>query len=138
MVHDYAATGLSLRAHPLQLLRSTLAPMRLRTAAEMHDYPSGRLARACGLVTVRQQPQTAHGVVFVSLEDETGTVNVVVWKAVKAQFRDALYHARLLAVYGVWQRDDATGGNVRHLVARRLVDLSHLLGNLATQSRDFH
>ena len=138
VVHDYAATGLTLRAHPLQLLRSTLEPMRVRTAAQMHEYPSGRLVRACGLVTVRQQPQTAHGVVFVSLEDETGSVNVVIWKTVKTQFRDVLYHARLLAVYGIWQRDDATGGNVRHLVARRLVDLSHLLGSLTTQSRDFH
>ena len=138
MVHDYAATGLSLRAHPLQLLRSQLTPMRLLSAAQMQDYPSGRLARACGLVTVRQQPQTAHGVVFVSLEDETGSVNVVVWKAVKMQFRDALYHARLLAVYGIWQRDDSSGGNVRHLVARRLVDMTHLLGNLTTHSRDFH
>ena len=138
VVLDYAATGLTLRAHPLQLLRSQLAPRKLLTAAQMRDYPSGRLVRACGLVTVRQQPQTANGVVFVSLEDETGSVNVIVWKAVKTEFRDALYQARLLAVYGIWQRDDASGGEVRHVVARRLVDLTHLLGDLSVTSRDFH
>ena len=138
VVLDYAATGLTLRAHPLQLLRSQLASRKLLTAAQMRDFPSGRLVRACGLVTVRQQPHTAHGVVFVSLEDETGTVNVIVWKAVKTQFRDALYQARLLAVYGIWQRDDASGGEVRHVVARRLVDLTPLLGDLTLASRDFH
>jgi error-prone DNA polymerase len=87
---------------------------------------------------MRQQPQTAKGVVFVTLEDETGWVNVIVWKAVKEQFRQALHHARLLAVYGVWQRDEASGGDVRHVVAKRLVDLTSLLGSLATTSRDFH
>jgi error-prone DNA polymerase len=61
-----------------------------------------------------------------------------VWKAVKAQFRDVVYQARLMAVYGVWQRDEASGGEVRHVVAKRLVDMTHLLGELATTSRDFH
>ena len=138
VVRDYAATGLTLRAHPLQLLRPQLQPRRLLTAAQTRDYPSGRLVRVCGLVTMRQQPQTAKGVIFVTLEDESGSVNVIVWKAVKQQFRDALYRARLLAVYGIWQRDDASGGNVRHVVARRLVDLSDLLGDLSVNSRDFH
>jgi error-prone DNA polymerase len=83
---------------------------------------------------MRQQPQTAKGVVFVTLEDETGSVNVIVWKAVKEQFREVLYRARLMAVFGVWQRE----GEVRHVVAKRLVDLTYLLGNLSTVSRDFH
>jgi error-prone DNA polymerase len=76
--------------------------------------------------------------VFVTLEDETGSVNIIVWKAVKEQFRDAVYRARLMAVYGVWQRDEATGGQVRHVIAKRVVDMTHLLGELATTSRDFH
>ena len=97
-----------------------------------------RLVRTCGIVTLRQQPQTAAGVVFVTLEDESGSVNVIVWKTVKARFRDALYRARLLAVYGVWQRDDDSGGEVRHVVASRLVDMTHLLGDIAIGSRDFH
>ena len=111
---------------------------RRLTAAQMRDYPTGRLVRACGIVTARQQPQTAKGVVFVTLEDETGSVNVIVWRSTKEQFRDVVYRARLMAVYGVWQRDDESGGDVRHVVAKRLEDLTPLLGDLATTSRDFH
>ena len=136
VVFDYAAVGLSLRSHPMALLRGQLTPKRLLTAEQMRDYPSGRLVRACGIVTMRQQPQTAKGVVFVTLEDETGSVNVIVWKAVKEQFREVLYRARLMAVFGVWQKD--SGGEVRHVVAKRLVDLTPLLGELSTVSRDFH
>jgi error-prone DNA polymerase len=135
---DYASIGLTLRSHPLQILRGVLSKMKLLTAAQMAHYPSGRLVRACGIVTMRQQPGTAKGVVFVTLEDETGSVNVIVWKAVKERFRQELYRARLMAVYGVWQRDEATGGRVRHVIAKRLVDMTHLLGELATTSRDFH
>jgi error-prone DNA polymerase len=136
VVFDYAAVGLSLRRHPLALLRAQLAPQRLLTAEQMRHFPSGRLVRACGIVTMRQQPQTAKGVVFVTLEDESGSVNVIVWKAVKEQFREVLYRARLMAVFGIWQKD--AGGEVRHVVAKRLVDLTPLLGGLSTVSRDFH
>lgn len=135
---DYAAVGLTLRSHPLQLLREVLSKQKLLTAAQMRDYPSGRLVRACGIVTARQQPQTAKGVVFVTLEDETGSVNVIVWRSVKEQFRHVVYQSRLMAVYGVWQRDDESGGQVRHVVAKRVVDMTHLLGDLETSSRDFH
>ena len=135
---DYAAVGLTLRSHPLLLLRGQLSKMKLLTAAQMRDYPNGRLVRACGIVTMRQRPQTAKGVIFITLEDETGSVNVIVWKSVREQFRHAVYQARLMAVYGIWQRDEASGGEVRHVVAKRLVDLTHLLGELATTSRDFH
>jgi error-prone DNA polymerase len=138
VVFDYAAIGLTLRSHPLRLLRSQLSKMKLLTSEQMRSYPSGRLVRACGIVTARQRPQTAKGVVFVTLEDETGSVNVIVWKAVKERFRQEVYQSRLLAVYGVWQRDDESGGEVRHIIARRLLDLTHLLGELTTTSRDFH
>lgn len=138
VVLDYAALGLTLRAHPLRLLRGQLSTRKLLTAQQMHDYPSGRLVRACGIVTARQRPQTANGVVFVTLEDETGSVNVIVWKTVKEQFRHAVYQSRLMAVYGVWQRDDDSGGEVRHVIAKHIVDLTPLLGDLATSSRDFH
>lgn len=134
IVFDYASLGLTLRRHPLALLRPKLAAQRLWTAQEMREFPGGRLARACGIVTVRQQPATASGVIFVTLEDETGTVNVVVWKHVRDRYRQALLQARLLAVYGVWQRE----GEVRHLIAQHLRDLTPLLGSLATTSRDFH
>lgn len=134
IVFDHASLGLTLRRHPLALLRPQLSAQRLLSSAELRDFPNGRLARACGIVTVRQQPGTASGVVFVTLEDETGTVNVVVWAALKERQRRELVHARLLAVYGVWQRE----GEVRHLIAHHLRDLTPLLGRLATVSRDFH
>lgn len=82
VVWDYASTGLTLRRHPLAILRPVLASQGWRTAAELHDLPDGRLATACGIVTVRQQPETAKGVMFVSLEDETGNVQVIVWPKV--------------------------------------------------------
>ena len=138
VVFDYAATGLTLRSHPLALLREQLRPMRLQTAAQLREQPDGRLVRACGLVVMRQQPQTAKGVVFVTLEDETGSVNVIVWKSLREKQRSELLHSRLMAVYGVWQRDVASGGEVRHLIAKRLVNLTALLGGLATHSREFH
>ncbi|MFZ2325418.1 MAG: error-prone DNA polymerase [Rhodoferax sp.] len=138
VVFDYAAVGLTLRRHPLALLRPQLAPRRILTAAQMADYPSGRLVRACGIVTMRQRPQTAKGVIFVTLEDETGSVNVIVWKAIRERFRQVVYQSRLLAVYGTWQRDEDSGGQVRHVIAGHLVDLTHLLGDLSTTSRDFH
>ncbi len=141
IVFDYAAMGLSLRRHPLALLRPRLARMKLLTARDLHELPSGRQVAACGLVTVRQQPQTANGTIFVTLEDETGPVNVIVWKHVRERQREALLHSRLLAVHGTWQRDEDSGGAVCHLVAGRLTDLTPLLGRLgqqASRSRDFY
>jgi error-prone DNA polymerase len=96
--------------------------------------PGGRLVRTCGIVTVRQQPETASGTIFLSLEDETGTVQVICWKRVREKQHAVLLQSRLLAVYGTWQRE----GEVRNLIAGHLVDLTHLLGRLATVSRDFH
>jgi error-prone DNA polymerase len=141
IVFDYAATGLSLRRHPLALLRPRLERMNLLTAIQLRPLGHGTPARACGIVTVRQRPPTAKGTVFVTLEDETGTVNVIVWNHVVEAQRDALLKSRLLAVEGVWQRDVESGGQVRHLLASRLKDLTPLLGRLAQQgtgSRDFH
>ena len=135
---DYASTGLTLRSHPLSLLRSSLSKMKLMTAAELQAMPDGRLVRACGLVTMRQQPGTAKGVMFVTLEDETGCVNVIVWKSLRERQRAAAVQSRLLAVHGVWQRDTESDGEVRHLIAGHLRDLTPLLGGLAAPSREFH
>jgi error-prone DNA polymerase len=137
IVWDYAATGLTLRRHPLALLRASLAKRGLLSAAELRDVPNGRQVRACGIVTLRQQPETAKGTIFVSLEDETGTVQVVVWKNIRDRHRRALLGSRLLAVRGTWQRE----GEVRNLIAGHLEDLTPLLGRLAqgmSGSRDFH
>ncbi len=138
VVFDYASVGLTLRSHPLALMRGELAKKKLMTATQLATLPHGRLVRACGLVTMRQRPQTAKGVIFITLEDETGSVNVIVWKAVRERFRQAVYRSRLLMVYGEWQRDEESGGNVRHVIAKTLVDLTPMLGDLATTSRDFH
>jgi error-prone DNA polymerase len=138
---DYASMGFTLRRHPVALLRQRLARMKLLSARQLHDLPNDRRVGACGIVTVRQQPQTANGTIFVTLEDETGPVNVIVWKHVRERQRDALLHAKLMAVRGVWQRDVESGGEVRHLIAERLEDLTPLLGRLGRHrggSRDFH
>ena len=134
IVFDYAALGLSLRRHPVALLRSRLNAMRFKSSGELRDLPNGRLVRACGIVTLRQQPETAKGVIFVSLEDEDGAVQVIVWKGVRELQRQELMNAKLLGVYGTWQRE----GEVRNLIAKHFVDLTHLLGRLAAPSRDFH
>ena len=134
LVIDYASTGLTLGRHPLALLRSRLTRLRLSTAAELNRFPHGRLARAAGIVTGRQRPGTASGVVFVTLEDETGNINVVVWNSLVEKQRRELLGSSLLGVYGVLERQ----GEVVHLVAQRLVDYSALLGRLETTSRDFH
>ena len=134
IMFDYAATGLTLRRHPLALLRPLLTSRELMTAADLQDLENGEFVSYCGIVTLRQQPETAKGVIFVSLEDETGTVQVIAWKSIKLAQRHELLNSRLLAVHGTWQRD----GELRSLVAARLEDLTPLLGRLSTVSRDFH
>jgi error-prone DNA polymerase len=131
---DYAALGLSLGRHPVALLRPLLEKRRMRTAADLLVARHGQVVHAAGLVTCRQRPGTASGVIFVTLEDETGQVNVVVWRDVSARQRRVLLGAQLLAVHGVLERD----GDVAHLIAGRLEDLSPLLGGLTAASRDFH
>ncbi|MDP1688189.1 error-prone DNA polymerase [Hydrogenophaga sp.] len=134
VVWDYDSLGLTLRRHPLALLRPQLTKRRLMSAEELNKAPNGRLVRHCGIVTLRQQPETASGVVFVSLEDETGVVQVIVWKHLRERQRTVLTQSRLLAVFGVWQRE----GEAKNLIAGHLEDLTPLLLGLSTVSRDFH
>ncbi len=131
---DYRSVGLTLRRHPVELLRPQLAARNFQPASVLNGYPDKRVARACGVVTVRQRPQTSKGVIFVTLEDETGPVNVVVRPELIERQRRELLGATLLGVYGSWQSVDG----VRHLIAQRLVDLSELLGGLSMPSRNFH
>ncbi|MCB2022255.1 MAG: error-prone DNA polymerase, partial [Burkholderiaceae bacterium] len=137
MLADYRALGLSLARHPLALLRDELAAFRVQPAAVLHGYPNGRLARASGLVTHRQRPETAKGTVFVTLEDETGAVNVIVWPRVAEAQRRALLASTLMTVYGTWQREGDGEHAVMHLVAARMVDHSALLQGLVSRSRNF-
>ncbi|MEH3085736.1 MAG: error-prone DNA polymerase [Xylophilus ampelinus] len=133
IVADYAALGLTLGRHPLALLRPRLARHRLLSSAQLAATRDGQWVRACGIVTLRQQPETAKGTVFISLEDETGTVQVICWRGVRDTQRQDLLRSRLLAVYGRWQRE----GHAMNLIASRLRDLTPWLGRLGTASRDF-
>lgn len=133
MQADYASIGLTLGRHPLAMLRKTLAARRCRRSRDVASLAHGSPVRMAGLVTLRQRPETAGGVTFVTLEDEDGMVNVVVWRDLGERQRRVLLEARLLAVQG---RVESAEG-VQHLIAADLRDWSPLLGNLATASRDF-
>lgn len=134
LVADYRSLGLSLRRHPLTLLRRQLAERRFVTATALREAGQRALIRAAGIVVGRQRPGTATGIVFVTLEDETGLVNVVVHPQLVEKQRRELLGSSLMGVYGQLQKE----GEVVHLVAKRLVDLSAWLGRLETVSRDFH
>jgi len=133
LLADYASLGLSLGRHPAALLRGHLRRRRWLPAAEVNGRAHGERVRTAGLVTCRQRPATASGVTFVTLEDETGYVNLVVWSRVAERQRRVLLAARLLAVSGTVERE----GEVVHVVAHRLEDLSGLIGTLEARSRDF-
>jgi error-prone DNA polymerase len=134
LVADYAHSGLTLGAHPLKLLRRRLRAARFTDSRSLQQLPHETPVRAVGLVTQRQQPQTASGVTFITIEDEFGCVNVVVWHHVAEKQRGPYLEARLLAVEGRWEAVDG----VSHLIARRLHDVSGMLGELDARSRDFH
>jgi error-prone DNA polymerase len=134
IVADYASLGLTLRRHPLALLRPRLRKMHLLTAEEIANSRHGRRVRTSGIVTCRQRPATASGVMFVTLEDETGYVNLIVWSDLADRQRRELLGSRLLAVRGEVQKQ----GIVVHVLAHRFEDLSPLLGRLPTSSHDFH
>src|SRR2546428_13935602 len=104
----------------MALVRPHLANRRVLTSADLDATPNGRIVRYCGIVTLRQQPETANGTVFISLEDETGVVQVICWKSLRDAQRRELLKSRLMAVYGTWQRE----GDVKNLLAGRLEDLT--------------
>jgi error-prone DNA polymerase len=137
IVADYATTGLSLRRHPLALLRPRLSRRRLVPASVVAQAQHCQLIRTTGIVTGRQSPGTANGTIFVTLEDETGMMNVIVWQRLAERQRKELLAAKLLTVYGKIERQ----GDVVHVVAARLRDdtelLGELLGDLMTKSRNF-
>jgi error-prone DNA polymerase len=134
IVADYGSLGLSLERHPLALLRRRFERQQVMTAAEVHAAVDGALVHAAGLVIARQRPSSAAGVTFVTLEDETGYLNLIVWERIAQRQRQVLLGARLLGVKGRVQRED----EVLHLIAEALTDYSALLGRLVTGSRDFH
>jgi error-prone DNA polymerase len=134
---DYSTTSLSLKRHPVSFARSALAKLKVTTALSLQDatrFPHGSRASVAGLVLVRQRPGTASGVVFITLEDETGTANLILWSAIYERYRLAARHATLLLADGLIQRE----GKVIHLLARRLTDRTDLIPGVAQKSRDFH
>ncbi len=133
IVADYRSTGLTLERHPLCLLRRHLDRYQYARAADLAAIGNGCKVNVAGLVITKQRPGTASGVIFVTLEDETGQVNLVLWKKVAEQYRAELLNARLLGVAGELQIE----GQVTHVIARRLIDHSALLGDLSVVSRDF-
>ncbi len=134
LVSDYATQGFTLGRHPLALLRGQLTERRFLKASDLLVTNHDALVRVAGIITCRQRPGTASGVVFVTLEDETGMSNVIVYAGLAEKQRRELLGAHFLGVYGQLQRE----GSVVHVLAKRLVDLSDWLREISTRSRDFH
>ena len=130
---DYRSAGLTLGRHPLALLREQLDESCIVTARQLQALPNGGVVRVAGIVTARQRPQSAGGVMFITLEDETGSINLIVWERVWERARRIVNGSRLLEVQGTLQRE----GLVTHVVAQKLADRTRMLGSLVTQSRDF-
>jgi len=133
IVGDYTSTGFTLRRHPLSLFREHLNTYRVSTANDLSSIDNEGNAKVTGLVTCRQRPMTAAGVTFLTLEDESGSVNVVIWPSLGERLRPIVRQAMLIGVVGHVQKSDG----VIHLIARQLVDLSHWLGTMELSSRDF-
>jgi error-prone DNA polymerase len=134
VLSDYRATGLTLRAHPMSLLRDRPPFNRCKRHEDLAGVGNRRFVRIAGLVTCRQRPGSAAGVVFLTLEDETGNSNVVVWKRTQQQFRQALMSGKLLLIKGIVETRD----NVTHVIAGALYDYTRELDSLRVKSRDFH
>jgi error-prone DNA polymerase len=134
IVADYGSIGLTLRRHPLSLLREKLQRRGVLPTQDLWEQPHGKWVTTAGLVITRQRPGSAGGVTFVTMEDETGYVNLIVWNRVAAEQRAALLESRLLEVQGKLQRE----GDVQHVIAHRLTDLSAMLGEMVIASRNFH
>ena len=133
IVGDYGSTGFTLRRHPLALFRQHLDNYQVSTASDLADIEDEANVKVTGLVTCRQRPMTAAGVTFLTLEDESGFVNVVVWPNLGEKLRPIVRQAMLIGVVGHVQKSDG----VIHLIASHLVDLSHWLGSMELSSRNF-
>ena len=134
VVADYASIGLTLGRHPLSLIRKQLAARRCLSSADLAKLPHGKRVRFAGLVRMRQRPETASGVTFVTLEDEHGMVNAVVWQRTAEEQRRELLESSLMAIDGRLERTDG----VQHLVVQRMYDYGLLISAVRFGSRDFH
>ena len=130
---DYRTAGLSLRAHPLEFLRAELDRRGVATAASLQTRPDGKPVCVAGIVLVRQRPSTAKGITFVTLEDETGTANLIIRPSIWRRYREAALAATVMLAHGCLQRQ----GLVIHVLTTKLEDLSPWMQQLGSQSRDF-
>lgn len=133
VVLDYSTAGLSVKKHPVAFLRDQLTELKAITSADLAEHPVDRRVKVAGLVLMRQRPQTAAGITFVTLEDETGVANLVVYPNVWQRFRQVARFASVMMASGRLQRE----GDVIHVVCDRLDDVSDLLEKLRSNSRDF-
>jgi error-prone DNA polymerase len=131
---DYSTTHLSLKQHPVALVREALTSNKVLAARDANSLPHGRWVKVAGLVLIRQRPGTASGIVFITLEDETGVVNLIVRPNVFEQYHAAARHAGLLQCDGYIERQ----GQVVHVMAKRMFDRSELIRGFELSSRDFH
>lgn len=133
VVQDYAAVGLSLKAHPVSFVRSQLEMLRVLPIHVInHDASDGQLVKVAGLVLVRQRPGTARGICFITIEDETGNTNLVVFEKLFESYRKEILHAKLLMFEGKLQRE----GQVVHVIVSKCVDLTKLLSKLVQRELD--
>jgi error-prone DNA polymerase len=131
---DYNSVGLTLGRHPMALLRDQLRAENIVSSGDLNALPDGSYVRTAGIVLLRQHPANAKGVTFLTIEDEMGQINLIVWKDVAEMQRRPLVESRLLEVHGKLQKQQG----VMHVIVQRLIDRSALAGRLTTYSRDFH
>ena len=134
LVEDYASTGLSVNQHPIALLASANLLPRFTCANRIEEVPHKSIVSVIGVVACKQSPGTAAGVTFITLEDHTGNTNVIIWQASAREQKQAYLNAKILQVKGILERGD---GGVIHIIAGRLIDLTHLLDDLETKCREF-
>jgi error-prone DNA polymerase len=131
-VHDYAATSLSLKAHPLHFIRPQLDQLQIRSAVSLETAGNKEQVKVAGLICGRQRPETAKGICFITIEDETGTVNLVVFKNLFDQYRKEIIQSRLIMAEGELQRE----GEVIHVIVKRCHDFSRLLQRLTASKKE--
>lgn len=132
VIHDYASTSLSLKAHPVSFIREQLDRFNITSASSLQTIKAGERVKVAGLVLVRQRPGTAGGICFITIEDETGTANLVVFKNLFDQYRKEIIQSRLLMIEGQLQKE----GEVIHVIVKRCFNFSKLLHHLANSNTD--
>ena len=132
VVQDYASTSLSLKAHPVSFLRDTLHQLKIVSTKHLSSLPNGTEVKVAGLVLVRQRPGTAGGICFMTIEDETGFANLVIFKTLFESFRKEILQSRLIMVEGKLQVE----GDVIHVIVKRCFDMSRLLRKLTAAQID--